>query len=385
MNNNTYSQKALEEHKKLAGKIRIESRAKLTLPEQLSTYYTPGVGAVSSFLAKHPEQTRDYTIAGNTVAVISDGSAVLGLGNVGPEAALPVMEGKAMLFSQLAGLNAFPLVLRTQNTQEIIDTIANIAPVFAAINLEDIAAPACFAIEQELQTRLKIPVVHDDQHATAIAVLAGLINSLKVVNKEASKIKIVILGAGAAGNAVAKLLVAFGVGEIIAVDSKGIISKDRSGLDEYKSELAEITNTQNITGTTDDAMIDADVVIGLTTGGSISPEQIKKMNAQPIVFALANPIPEIMPPDALQAGAAVVATGRSDFPNQINNVLVFPGLFKGLIATRQNSVSEEIKITAAHALASCVKNPSADNIIPSVFDRHVVPAIVEALSSKHER
>ncbi len=384
MNKNSYSQKALDEHKKLAGKIRVTSRANVTQPEQLSTYYTPGVGAVSSYLAKYPEQVSEYTIAGNTVAVVSDGSAVLGLGNVGPEAALPVMEGKAMLFSQLAGLNAFPIVLRSQDTQDIIDTITNISPVFAAINIEDIAAPACFAIEKALQAKLNIPVVHDDQHATAIAVLAGLINALIVVNKEASKAKIVILGAGAAGNAVAKLLVAFGVREIIAVDSKGIISKDRSGLDKYKAELAEITNTQSITGTTDDAMMGADVVIGLTTGGSISAEQIKRMNSQPIVFALANPVPEIMPNEAMQAGAAVVATGRSDFPNQINNVLVFPGLFKGLIATKQKKVTETTKIIAATALAGCVTKPTTQEIIPSVFDINVVTAIVDALNTKHK-
>lgn len=384
MNNNQYSQKALEEHKKLAGKIQTIGRADLTKAEQLSTYYTPGVGAVSSYLAKHPEQVKDYTIAGNTVAVVSDGSAVLGLGNVGPEAALPVMEGKAMLFSQLGGMNAFPIVLRSQDTQEIINTIVNIAPVFAAINLEDIAAPACFAIEKALQARLTIPVVHDDQHATAIVVLAGLINALTVVNKQADKIKVVILGAGAAGNAVAKLLVAYGVGEIITVDSRGIIYKGREGLDEYKSELADITNKTAIRGLAEDAVTDADVIIGLTTGGTISPNYIKMMNTQPIVFALANPIPEIMPVNALQAGAAVVATGRSDFANQINNVLVFPGLFKGLIESRQMVVSEAIKITAATALAKCVKNPAPDNIVPSVFDERVVPAITEALTAKHK-
>ncbi len=384
MNNNQYSQKALEEHKKLSGKIQITSTTRLTTTEQLSTYYTPGVGAVSSYLAKHPKEVKDYTIAGNTVAVISDGSAVLGLGNVGPEAALPVMEGKAMLFSELANLNAFPIVLRSQNTDEIINTIINIAPVFAAINLEDIAAPACFEIEKSLQSKLTIPVVHDDQHATAIAVLAGLINALKVVNKQANKIKIVIFGAGAAGNAVTKLLVTYGVGEIIAVDSKGIIYKGRDNLDIYKTELANITNSKNTKGSLEDAIVNADVVIGLTTGGNISPGEIKKMNSDPIVFALANPVPEIMPEDALGAGAAVVATGRSDFPNQINNVLVFPGLFKGLIASQQNSMNETIKITTAQALADCVTKPSAKNIIPSVFDKHVVSAIVTAIGSKHK-
>lgn len=368
----------------MAGKIRITSRADLTKPEQLSTYYTPGVGAVSSYLAEHPNEVKEYTIAGSTVAVISDGSAVLGLGNVGPEAALPVMEGKAMLFSQLGGLNAFPIVLRTQDTQEIIDTIINIAPVFAAINLEDIAAPACFAIEKTLQDKLKIPVIHDDQHATAIAVLAGIINALKVVNKQAKDTKIVILGAGAAGNAVAKLLVAFGVGEVIVVDSKGTIFKGRDDLDEYKTELANITNTRMVDGSAEDAVENADVIIGLTTGGTITSQYIKKMSNQPIVFALANPIPEIMPADAIAAGAAVIATGRSDFDNQINNVLVFPGLFKGLIESGQNTVSEEIKITAATALAECVKTPSPNNIIPSVFDKQVVPAITAAITSKHK-
>lgn len=380
-NSHDFSQKSLQEHKKLAGKIKIVSRIKLASEDQLSTYYTPGVGAVSTFLSKNPEMVGEYTIANNTVAVISDGSAVLGLGNVGPEAALPVMEGKAMLFAELAGLNAFPIVLKSQHTKEIIDTIVNISPSFAAINLEDIAAPLCFEIEDQLRSSLDIPVVHDDQHATAIAVLAGLINALEVVQKIANKTKVVLVGAGAAGNAVAKLLVEYGFSNILVLDSKGVIYEGREGLDAHKNELAQLTNKNNEKGDLDSAAKNADIIIGLTTGGKITSSQIVSMNKRAIIFALANPNPEVLPDVAKTAGAAIVATGRSDFPNQINNVLVFPGLFKGLILSGKKNVSLKTKIAAAKALASCVNQPTSEKIIPSVFDTNVVDAIVEGLST----
>jgi malate dehydrogenase (oxaloacetate-decarboxylating) len=374
-----FAKKALAEHKKLAGKIQTNSRVSIHSLDQLSTYYTPGVGAVSSLLAEKPNLLPEYTIASNTVAVISDGSAVLGLGNVGPEAALPVMEGKAMLFAQLAGLNAFPIVLRSQDPDEIIKTIVNVAPVFAAINLEDIAAPQCFTIESELQDKLSIPVVHDDQHATAIAVLAGLINALQVVGKEANKARVVIVGAGAAGNAVAKLLHEFGFADILVLDSKGILATNRTDLDSHKQELAKLTNKKNVSGDLASATKGSDVIIGLTTGGEILPSHIKSMSKDPIVFALANPNPEILPNAAKKAGAVIVATGRSDFENQINNVLVFPGLFKGLILSKQTQVNITTKISAAIALAGCVRHPTPNKIIPSVFDTKVVGAIVVGL------
>jgi malate dehydrogenase (oxaloacetate-decarboxylating) len=382
MTSHDYSKRAMHAHKMLDGKIKVTSKTKLQSHEDLSIYYTPGVGAVSMFLNSNPKEVSNYTIASNTVAVISDGSAVLGLGNVGPEAALPVMEGKAMLFAELAGLNAFPICLRTQDADEIVKTIINISTVFAAINLEDIAAPQCFEIEKQLQSKLSIPVVHDDQHATAIAVLAGLINSLKVVKKDHKNTKAVVLGAGAAGNAVAKILVEYGLGEVIVVDSKGILSSDREDLDENKLELLKNTNHNDISGELEIAAKGADIIIGVTTGGKISKEIIHSMNTKPIVFALANPIPEILPEEAKAAGAAIVATGRSDYANQINNVLVFPGLFKGLIESKQKHFNAIIKLKAAKALADCVLKPSEKQIIPDVFDKNVVLSISKAISIK---
>lgn len=381
MNSHDFSKRALLAHKKLNGKINISSKTNLHNQDDLSLYYTPGVGAVSLYLEKHPNKIYDYTIASNTVAVISDGSAVLGLGNVGAEAALPVMEGKAMLFAELSGINAFPIVLNTQDPDEIVQTIINISTVFSAINLEDIAAPQCFKIESDLQSKLSIPVVHDDQHATAIAVLAGLVNAIKVVGKQPNKLKVVVVGAGAAGNAIVKILAEYGVAEILVVDSKGIISKDRNDLDVHKTLLTKISNKKNISGDLNKATAKADVLIGVTTGGKFTKEIIESMNSNAIVFALANPTPEIMPDEAYKAGAAIVATGRSDFENQINNVLVFPGLFKGLITSKHTKLTSKIKITTAKALASCVSSPTKKKIIPSVFDKKVVPAITKAISS----
>jgi malate dehydrogenase (oxaloacetate-decarboxylating) len=374
-----YQQLALELHKKLKGKITSQSKLEVKTEADLSLVYTPGVSAVSQLLAEEPELAPDYTIKHNTVAVISDGSAVLGLGNIGPLGALPVMEGKAMLFSQLAGLNSFPIVLDTQDTDEIVQTIINIAPAFSAINLEDIQAPKCFEIEKRLQEALSIAVVHDDQHATAIVVLAGLINALEVVGKAANTSKVVILGAGAAGVGVASLLVEYGFEDIVVVDSKGIISSSRNDLNKEKQIIAGLTNKHDQQGELKDALENSDIFIGLSSGGKLPPELIKTMNSKSIVFALANPEPEILPDLALEAGAMVVASGRSDFANQINNVLVFPGLFKGLIDNKIVEVSSKVKIEAAVALAGVVERPTADNIIPSVFDPAVVGAIAKSI------
>ena len=374
-----YQHLALELHKKLKGKITSQSKLEVKTEADLSLVYTPGVSAVSQLLAEKPELAPDYTIKHNTVAVISDGSAVLGLGNIGPLGALPVMEGKAMLFSQLAGLNSFPIVLDTQDTDEIVQTIINIAPAFSAINLEDIQAPKCFEIEKRLQEALSIAVVHDDQHATAIVVLAGLINALEVVGKAANTSKVVILGAGAAGVGVASLLVEYGFEDIVVVDSKGIISSSRNDLNKEKQVIAGLTNKHDQHGELKDALENSDIFIGLSSGGKLPPELIKTMNSKSIIFALANPEPEILPDLALEAGAMVVASGRSDFANQINNVLVFPGLFKGLIDNKIVEVSSKVKIEAAVALAGVVERPTADNIIPSVFDPAVVGAIAKSI------
>jgi malate dehydrogenase (oxaloacetate-decarboxylating) len=368
-------QKSLELHKQLRGKIKVVPVVVVQNDQILAEVYTPGVGAVSSAVADGSVDLRDVTVVGSSVAVVSDGSAVLGLGNIGAGGALPVMEGKAMLFAQLAGLSAWPIVLDTQDPDEIVATIKHIAPVFGGINLEDIAAPKCFDIEKRLQHELDIPVIHDDQHATAIVVLAGLINAVKVTDKNQSQLKVTIIGAGAAGNAVTKLLVAWGVADVTVVDSKGIISQNRTDLDKDKSELAAITNQNNINGDLAKALMGSDVLIGLSSAGLVSTKMVQSMNNDPIVFALANPTPEIMPDVARTAGAAVVATGRSDFPNQINNVLVFPGMFRGAIANHVREVTIKHKLGAAQALATVVARPNEEHIIPSVFDGQVVDAI----------
>lgn len=378
MKKHNFNEESLIKHAKLKGKIETKAKAKVKTEEDLSIYYTPGVGAVSKLLAKEPEKSKKYTIKSNTVAVISDGSAVLGMGNIGPDGALPVMEGKAMLFKELAGVDAFPICLDTQDSDEIIRTIKNIAPVFAGVNLEDIAAPKCFDIEKQLQKELDIPVIHDDQHATAIVVLAGLINALKVVSKNKEDISVVIAGSGAAGSGVARLISKWGVGDIIMVDSKGIISSERIDLDDNKKMLLEITNKNDVHGDLKDAIAASDVFLGLSQGGLLKTEHISSMNKNAIVFAMANPVPEIEPQLALDAGAKVVATGRSDYPNQINNVLVFPGMFKGAINTNTKLITDEIKIKASENLASVVSSPSAEKIIPSVFDDGVVEAITSA-------
>lgn len=371
--------KALELHKKLGGKIEISLKAPIRSPEDLKIFYTPGVGSVASHLAKHPEDLREMTIKGNSVLVVSDGSAVLGLGNIGPEGALPVMEGKAMLFKKFAGIDAFPLVLRTQNPDEIVKTVQYLSPAFGGINLEDISAPRCFDIEKRLIDSLDIPVMHDDQHGTAIVVLAGLVNAFGVARKKLQKSKIVILGAGAAGNAVAKILNVVGAKEIIVVDRKGIIVSNRKDLNPYKKELVRITNPKNIKGGLRGAMRGADAVIGVSGPGLLTAEHIQLMAEKPIVFSLANPTPEIMPQEARRGGAYIVATGRSDFPNQVNNALSFPGVFRGALDNKVQKITNKMKIKAAHAIASMVKNPTPKNIIPSILNKGLVGAVAKSI------
>jgi malate dehydrogenase (oxaloacetate-decarboxylating) len=373
-------EKALTAHKKAKGKIGIQSKVSLTKVSDFSVYYTPGVAAVSSLLAKKPKEAKEYTMKGNTVAVISDGSAVLGLGNIGPYGALPVMEGKALIFKELAGIDAFPIVLDTQDPDEIVQTIKNIAPVFGGINLEDIKAPQCFDIERRVNAAVDIPVMHDDQHGTAIVVLAGLLNASKVVKKKFENLKVVIVGAGAAGTAIAMLLIYKGVGDVIVLDSKGALYKGRKDLHEYKEELAAITNKEMKSGGLSDVIAGADVVIGVAgKGGKFTKSDIKKMGRDPIVFALANPNPEMLPADAHSAGAAVVATGRSDFPNQVNNALVFPGIFRGALDSGVKDITQDIKVAAAVALAALVKSPAKDKILPELLDKRVVKAVAKAV------
>lgn len=374
-----YSARALSLHKKMHGKLSVVSKAPLANRDDWSTFYTPGVAAVSSHLAKKPADAREYTIKRNTVAVISDGSAVLGLGNIGALGALPVMEGKCVIFKEMADIDAFPIVLDTQDTEEIIKTVKHIAPVFGGINLEDIGAPKCFEIEERLKAELPIPVMHDDQHGTAIVVLAGLINAATVVKKNLKKMRVVIVGAGAAGRAVALLLVQYGVEDVIVVDSAGAIEVTRSGLVPYKRALAKITNPRGVKGTLEGAIAGADAIIGVSGPGSIATVHVEAMAPQAIVFALANPIPEIMPEDAKRAGAAVVATGRSDFPNQVNNALTFPGIFRGALDRGVRNITDDMKLRAARQLAALVKKPTADAIIPSVTTPGLVKAIASAI------
>jgi malate dehydrogenase (oxaloacetate-decarboxylating) len=372
-----YAKLSLALHKKLHGKISIAPKAHLKNRTDWSTMYTPGVAAVSSHLAKNPKDVREYTIKRNTVAVVSDGSAVLGLGNIGAYGAIPVMEGKCVIFKEMASIDAFPIVLDTQDPEEIIAAVKAIAPVFGGINLEDIAAPHCFVIEERLKKELSIPVMHDDQHGTAIVVLAGLINAAKVVKKDIKALRVVIVGAGAAGSAIALLLVKFGIKDVVLVDRSGVIDLDRAALTGYKKELARVTNPRHVTGELETAVKDADVIVGVSGPGKIARAHVEAMAKDPIVFALANPIPEIMPLDALHAGAAVVATGRSDFPNQVNNSLAFPGIFRGALDRNVREITDDMKLAAAKKIASLVKKPTADNIIPKIE----TPGLVKAVAS----
>jgi len=377
-----YNKLALALHKRLQGKLEVVSKGKLKTKDEWSTMYTPGVGAVSSHIAKKPQDARMYTMKGNSVAVVSDGSAVLGLGNLGPLGALPVMEGKCAIFKEMAGIDGFPIVLGTQDTEEIIASVKAIAPTFGGINLEDIAAPKCFEIEERLKKELDIPVMHDDQHGTAIVVLAGLINATKVVKKQLESSKVVIIGAGAAGRAIALLLHKAGVQEVLVCDAKGIIYEGRSDLEGYKKDLAKRTNPNRIEGDVMVALTDADVVIGVSGPGTIAQAHIKQMAKDPIVFALANPIPEIMPGDAKRAGAVVVATGRSDFPNQVNNSLAFPGVFRGALNNKVSVITDDMKLAAAKKIAGLVKKPTVQEIVPSVTTPNLVKMVASVIKDK---
>ena len=371
--------KIIAAYKKQGARIGTVAKVKLKGKKDFSLWYTPGVGVASTHLAKHPEDARKMTVKGNSVVVVSDGSAVLGLGNIGPYGALPVMEGKAHIFREKAGIDAWPLVLDTQDPEEIIKIVKAIAPGWGGINLEDIAAPQCFEIERRLVEELDIPVMHDDQHGTAIVVLAGLINATKVVKKDFKKLKVVISGAGAAGTAVAKLLLAAGIKDIVLLDRSGAIYAGRGGLNTHKAELATLTNPRKAQGDLATVLIDADVFIGLSGKELLHKEQVARMAPRAIVFAMANPIPEILPDEAKKAGAVVVATGRSDFPNQINNALVFPGIFRGALDKKVSKITEETKLRAAKALAALVPTPSAGKIIIDLLDPRVVKAVAKAV------
>lgn len=377
-----YSQASLDKHKQFKGKIAVVSKfGELKTKEDLSIAYTPGVAAVSTLLAKQPELAREYSIKANTVAVVSDGSAVLGLGNIGPYGALPVMEGKALLFKEFANVDAFPIVLDTQDPDEIINLVKNIAPGFGGINLEDFAAPKCFYIENKLKEILNIPVMHDDQHGTAIVVLAALINALKLAKKSVEETKVVVCGAGAAGTAITKLLALHGFKHLLVVDSKGIISIERPDLNPEKQEFLSFTNQENVSGDLATAMKGANVFIGVSGPNVATEAMVKSMGDKPIIFAMANPVPEIDPEMAKAAGAFIVGTGRSDHPNQINNVLAFPGIFRGALDNKVSKITDEMKLAAAKALAGYVKTNelTVDFILPSPLDRGVVAVMAAAI------
>lgn len=372
-------QKSLELHKKFQGKLRVESNAKIESREDLSWAYSPGVAEPCREIAADESKMYDYTLKSRTVAVISDGSAILGLGNLGHKASLPVMEGKCVLFKEFAGVDAFPIIVKTQDTEEFIAIVKNIADTFGGINLEDISAPRCFEIEERLKTELDIPVMHDDQHGTAIVTLAGIINACKVTNRQISSLKVVINGVGAAGTAIAKLLLNYGVKDIVMVDSKGAIYEGRDGLNPEKEMVAKITNSDKISGKLEDVIVGRDVFIGVSVAGALTGEMVKKMAPNPIIFAMANPIPEIMPEVAKEAGAQIIGTGRSDYPNQVNNVLAFPGIFKGVLKYGKKQITEDMKIKAAEAIAGYIKNPSVDEILPNPLDKGVADVVAEAM------
>lgn len=377
-----YSELSLEMHEKNQGKVETISRIPVTNRDELSTAYTPGVAEPCRKISANKDDVYKYTFKGRTVAVISNGTAVLGLGNIGPEAGLPVMEGKCILFKEFAGVDAVPLVINADTVKEVVDFCKAVAPTFGGINLEDIKSPECFEIEETLRRELDIPVFHDDQHGTAIVVTSALINALRVVNKKMDEVKVVLNGAGAAGNAIIKMLMTAGVKDIIALDSKGIISKNSGRKEAYKIWLSENTNPRNVTGGLKEAMVGADVFIGVSKAGCLTKEMAATMNKDAIVFAMANPDPEIFPDDAKAAGVKIVATGRSDFPNQVNNVLGFPGIFKGAFSVRASDINDEMKLAAAYAIAGLVsdeeRNP--DYVIPSLFDKRVVPAVSKAVA-----
>lgn len=374
-------EKAIFLHKQWNGKIETCAKAPVKSREDLSIAYTPGVAAPCRIIAEDKDAAYTYTLKANTVAVVSDGSAVLGLGNIGPEAAMPVMEGKCVLFKEFGGINAFPICLSTQDTDEIIAAVKAIAPTFGGINLEDISAPRCFEIEERLKKELQIPVFHDDQHGTAIVVLAGIINGLKVVGKEKEDCRVVVNGAGSAGIAITKLLLRYGFKHVMMCDREGIIGKDYPGLNWMQKQMTEVTNLENRTGSLADALVGADIFVGVSAPNIVSAEMVSSMNRDAIIFAMANPTPEIMPDVAKAAGAKVVGTGRSDFPNQVNNVIAFPGIFKGALEGRATQITEEMKLAAANALANLVDSEqlSEDFILPEAFDPRVAQVVSQAV------
>jgi malate dehydrogenase (oxaloacetate-decarboxylating) len=377
-----YFEESLKLHEENTGKIEIVSKIKVETRDDLSLAYSPGVAEPCKRIHENEENVYKYTAKGNIVAVVTDGTAVLGLGDIGPKAGLPVMEGKALLFKEFGGVDAFPICLDTKDVDEIVNTVKLIAPGFGGINLEDISAPRCFEIEEKLKAILDIPVFHDDQHGTAIVVLAGLINSLKIVGKKLEDLKVVVNGAGAAGTAIAKLLLSSGVKNLIACDKVGILYRGMEKIDDAKTALAEITNPHNIKGSLSDALVNADVFIGVSAPGILKPEMVETMNKDSIIFAMANPTPEIMPDEAKAAGARIIGTGRSDFPNQINNVLVFPGVFRGALDVRAREVNEQMKIAAANAIANSISEEelNEDNVIPSALDKKVAATVAEEVA-----
>ena len=377
----TNSEKALQMHEQWNGKLETAAKAHVNSREDLAIAYTPGVAEPCKVIAKDPEAAYKYTIKSNTVAVVSDGSAVLGLGNIGALAAMPVMEGKAVLFKEFGGVNAVPICLDTQDTEEIIKTVVNIAPAFGGINLEDISAPRCFEIEERLKELLDIPVFHDDQHGTAIVVLAGIINALKVTGKKKEDCRVVVNGAGSAGVAITKLLLTYGFEHITMCDINGIISSASPNLNWMQKKMTEVTNLENKTGSLADAMCGADIFVGVSAPGIVTKEMVASMNSDAILFAMANPVPEIMPDVAKAAGAKVVGTGRSDFPNQVNNVIAFPGIFKGALEGRATQITEEMKLTAALAIANLVPEDEVSdvNILPEAFDERVADVVSQAV------
>lgn len=379
--------KSLLLHKQWQGKLEIASKCTVKTKEDLALAYTPGVAAPCKEIAQNPKAAYDYTIKSNTIAIITDGSAVLGLGNIGPYAALPVMEGKAVLFKEFGGVNAIPICLDTQNTDEIISTIVNIAPAFGGINLEDISAPRCFYIEDKLKELLDIPVFHDDQHGTAIVVLAGLINSLKIINKTKEGVRVVVNGAGSAGIAISKLLHSYGFADITICDINGILSREYPKLNPMQEQMLDITNLKNQQGNLNDALQGADIFIGVSAPNILTREMVSSMNKDSIVFALANPTPEIMPDQAKLGGARIVATGRSDFPNQVNNVIVFPGIFKGALEGHASQITEGMKLASAKAIASLVsdKDLSEINILPEPFDERLCDTVSQAVMKHIEK
>lgn len=375
----TNAERALELHKEWKGKISTEAKCEVKTREDLALAYTPGVAEPCKVIHEDPKEAYTYTLKQNTIAVVSDGSAVLGLGNIGPEAAMPVMEGKAVLFKEFGGVNAFPICLKTQDVDEIVETVQRLEPTFGGINLEDISAPRCFEIERRLKETMNIPVFHDDQHGTAIIVLAGVINSLKLTGKKKEDCRIVVNGSGAAGIAISKLLLRYGFRHLVICDSKGIISRDRENLNWIKKEMLEVTNLDNQNGTLADALVGADIFIGVSAPNSVTEEMVRSMNKDAILFAMANPVPEIMPDLAKAAGARIVGTGRSDFPNQVNNVLVFPGIFKGALEGKARQITEDMKLAAAEALAGIVSDEELNEefILPEAFN----PKVSEVVSA----